>query len=721
MIRNNNKKIRWLGLTLVISIVFQFFQLTGVSYVYADDKNTSELENSKDKGNKDLYYSFPYLEDDTCKTENFEKDYEKALSENRDLYIKDYKNILNTNIKDYSPKLEEDINYEKVSLGGKVWHDKNGDGIQDNDEELLKGVEVILLNESGQEIAKTKTDIFGRYVFKDLDEGNYRIKVDKNNKYEMITDYKTNSNSNIDNDFNKEGITHLITASKGMKNYSIDAGLTNSVTINSYVWNDINWNGKLDDGENGIKNIIVELYKNGKLISEKRTDSDGRYIFKGIMPGKYNLRFIDETESYLPTLNKRENRINNNWETSNFTLLSGDSEDNLDIALHRAKVISRVWEDKNSNGIKDLNEKGISGVKVNLFTEDGNLVKTTRTNSEGIYEFMDLMPGEYYVKVIKPEKYSDFSPQNNELTDGNSVDKSGKSKLINVEKGKFYDNLNVGMLFKGEITTCVWEDKNFNGVKDSNEQSIAGVKVKLLDSEGNIAKDIFGREVITKTTDEDGKVKFNNLEDGKYKVSVSLPNKYNNFTKQNARLNTDYSNVNTGGFSENIVINSDRRSENVNVGLVRTGTIGSIVWNDKNKDGKKNSDEKGIPDVKVFLCDSHGKLLYFTKTDNNGHYKFENLEPGNYYTVFEVPDNYDITNRENKNIKNYKSRDISLSSGEYDDSISLGLHENNVKKGDVTDLPKTSLDVENYIVKGVVMVILGSIIYLLTRRRLKLQ
>lgn len=719
MIRNNNKKIRWLGLTLAISMVFQFIQLTGVSYVYADD-NKTELEINKQDTSKDLYYSFPYLEDNACKTESFEKDYERALSENRDLYIKEYKNILDNNIKNYSPKLDENVEYEKASLGGKVWHDTNGNGIQDDSEQLVPGVEIFILNRNGQEVAKTKTDIFGRYVFKDLDEGSYRIKISKDSKYKMITDYKTGDDLNLDNDFNKEGITNIINVTKGMKNYSIDAGLTNPITINSYVWNDINWNGKFDDGEGGIKNIIVQLYKDGKLISTNRTDINGHYSFKEIMPGKYNLRFIDETKAYLPTINKRENKINNNWETSSFTLLSGEVKNDLDVALHKAKIKSRVWEDKNSNGIKDLKEKGISDVKINLFSKDGNFIKSTKTNSEGIYEFSDLMPGTYFIKAIKPDKYSDFSPKNRELTDGNSVDKSGTSNLINIEKGKYYDNLNVGMLFKGEINAYVWEDKNFNGIKDDDEFGIPKVKVKLVDSDGNIAKDIFGKEVYIKTTDEEGKVKFNNLQDGKYKINVTLPDNYNNFTKQKSNLNSKYSNVNTSGFSENIELNSDRRRVTINAGLVRTGSIGSIVWNDKNKNGKKDDNENGIPNINVFLCDSDGKLLFLTKTDDNGIYNFKNLEPGNYYTVFEVPDNYNIVNKENENIKSYKSRTIKLKSGEHDNTVSLALYENNIKKADVTDLPKTSLDIEKYIVTGIIMVILGSIICLITRR-IKLQ
>ncbi|WP_187396393.1 SdrD B-like domain-containing protein, partial [Staphylococcus aureus] len=50
--------------------------------------------------------------------------------------------------------------------------------------------------------------------------------------------------------------------------------------------------------------------------------------------------------------------------------------------------------------------------------------------------------------------------------------------------------------------------------------------------------------------------------------------------------------------------------------------LGDYVWEDTNKDGKQDADEKGIKGVYVILKDSNGKELDRTTTDENGKYQF---------------------------------------------------------------------------------------------------
>ncbi|WP_188363439.1 SdrD B-like domain-containing protein, partial [Staphylococcus aureus] len=56
--------------------------------------------------------------------------------------------------------------------------------------------------------------------------------------------------------------------------------------------------------------------------------------------------------------------------------------------------------------------------------------------------------------------------------------------------------------------------------------------------------------------------------------------------------------------------------------------LGNYVWEDTNKDGKQDSTEKGIKDVKVTLLNEKGEVIGTTKTDENGKYRFDNLDSG---------------------------------------------------------------------------------------------
>ena len=58
----------------------------------------------------------------------------------------------------------------------------------------------------------------------------------------------------------------------------------------------------------------------------------------------------------------------------------------------------------------------------------------------------------------------------------------------------------------------------------------------------------------------------------------------------------------------------------------KTYSLGDYVWEDTNKDGIQDSDEKGIAGVTVTLKDSDGNVLKTTTTDESGKYKFTRLK-----------------------------------------------------------------------------------------------
>ncbi|MBE2147315.1 fibrinogen-binding adhesin SdrG C-terminal domain-containing protein, partial [Staphylococcus argenteus] len=71
--------------------------------------------------------------------------------------------------------------------------------------------------------------------------------------------------------------------------------------------------------------------------------------------------------------------------------------------------------------------------------------------------------------------------------------------------------------------------------------------------------------------------------------------------------------------------------------------LGDYVWEDTNKDGKQDANEKGIKGVYVILKDSNGKELDRTTTDENGKYQFTGLSNGTYSVEFSTPAGYTPT------------------------------------------------------------------------------
>ncbi|MEK4418522.1 SdrD B-like domain-containing protein [Bacillus sp. FSL K6-0268] len=97
-----------------------------------------------------------------------------------------------------------------------------------------------------------------------------------------------------------------------------------------------------------------------------------------------------------------------------------------------------VWEDKNQNGKMDAGESGINNIKMDLFTVNGSLIKSSTTDSQGKYSFGDVADGKYYAKVNVPQNYR-F---------GGSVPyfgSDGLTKYITVTQNNLKD-LNVGLV-----------------------------------------------------------------------------------------------------------------------------------------------------------------------------------------------------------------------------------------------------------------------------------
>lgn len=69
------------------------------------------------------------------------------------------------------------------------------------------------------------------------------------------------------------------------------------------------------------------------------------------------------------------------------------------LQVSAAEIGNTVWHDRNANGVQDIGEEGISGVRVKLY--NGNDVETDKTNSRGRYKFTDLDAGHYTIIVAQ--------------------------------------------------------------------------------------------------------------------------------------------------------------------------------------------------------------------------------------------------------------------------------------------------------------------------------
>ena len=99
------------------------------------------------------------------------------------------------------------------AIGDYTWIDENLDGLQDPDEAILAGVKVELYDKEGNKVAETTTNENGRYMFDELEAGDYQLKFtltpEQAEKYKF-TKQNAGENVGLDSDVDENGWTVMI-------------------------------------------------------------------------------------------------------------------------------------------------------------------------------------------------------------------------------------------------------------------------------------------------------------------------------------------------------------------------------------------------------------------------------------------------------------------------------------------------------------------------------
>ncbi|NCC35899.1 MAG: calcium-binding protein, partial [Chloroflexia bacterium] len=182
----------------------------------------------------------------------------------------------------------------------------------------------------------------------------------------------------------------------------------------------------------------------------------------------------------------------------------------------------------------------------------------------------------------------------------------------------------------------VWQDTNSDGLQTSGEAGFADVTVTLDGRTGA------GATVsLTTTTDATGFYTFTTLAPGTYTVTVTAPEGYV-FTQRNVGNDATRDNdADATGVMSSTILASGQIDLTWDAGLYQRSSLGDRVWDDRNANGVQDEGELGIAGVTVTLYAADGTtVLRATTTDNDGLYRFDELEAGSYIIGFDLPDGF---------------------------------------------------------------------------------
>ncbi|MFR2151229.1 MAG: SdrD B-like domain-containing protein [Christensenellales bacterium] len=116
---------------------------------------------------------------------------------------------------------------EACEIGDTVWLDGNGNGLQDYGEANLAGVDLTLLHADTMiEAARTTSDEYGYYHFRNLRPGSYVLRVEMD-EGDTLTFRFGAPLGEIDSDVDPQtGLSDVIRLQSGERRLNVDIGLT---------------------------------------------------------------------------------------------------------------------------------------------------------------------------------------------------------------------------------------------------------------------------------------------------------------------------------------------------------------------------------------------------------------------------------------------------------------------------------------------------------------
>ena len=398
-------------------------------------------------------------------------------------------------------------------------------------------------------------------------------------------------------------------------NNSAKASITVKHRLAGKVYYDANDSSSYDNGEEGFKDITVELLgADGSVVATTTTDADGNYSFTRLPAGDYTVKVTKA--GAIANLDQTEDPDSTKDNTSGTVTLNADNpvQENINFGYVKKHAISgNVYLDQNRDKTKNTGDLPQGGVTVKLVDASGAVVATTTTDADGNYSFTGLGDGTYTVAVDKTGPLA-----STEQTEDPSGNADSRSQAITFTRNDpDVTNVNFGYAEDYTVSGTVYYDKDRSETLNNGEPGFDGITVNLLDEAG--------ATVATTTTKADGTYSFAKLPAGKYTVKVEPSDL---LKKLEQTEDPDGTKDNTSGV---VQVNHDNTSvTKVNFGYATNYTIKGTVYRDADRSESLEDGEKLYQGVTVDLLDASGNVVATTTTDAKGAYAFTNLEEGTY-------------------------------------------------------------------------------------------
>lgn len=487
----------------------------------------------------------------------------------------------------------------------------------------LTGVSVVLLDENKQPVSEhtvATTDAMGRFSLKGALPGNYYL------AYALPEGAKFSQPLMEETTFVSELIS--VKASDELTQAPLYAVLTASIKGQAFV--DNNFDGAFDSLDSPLPLVSMDIInQRTDEVYTVKSDETGAYHLTGIRPGSYSVLVtlpdhyaIDaNAKSLVPASIEGES-------TAPLTLQMGQKvEDTLIPALIPLTIKGSAFYDNDLSLTRGEVDTPYQ-TKINLMHLRTQSTFSLETDGNGNFESAPAFPGAYQVSLTLPGDHVLTAPEATGSQEG----------LFQAQVNLTQDNpsLELAVVQFGRFEGAVWN-------MDGSQKDIGGLEVSLLKEDGSV--------LATAQTGTDGKFAFLRLYPKNYRLSVTLKEGYRFARELDTQVRpsvilSDLVGLETAtGQSELIPLLMGEKKTAQDIGMGSMGKLGDFAWLDLDADGMQDKDEPGIPGLSIKLY-QYGHLTAQAVTDPYGRYLFENLFPGSYTLIVDMPAEIKPTKRQ---------------------------------------------------------------------------
>ncbi len=473
-----------------------------------------------------------------------------------------------------------------------------------------------------------------------------------------------------------------------------------SGTLSVRVYLDADRDG-IDDGapnDTAIAGQQVAVYSiDDRLVAQTFTDNGGLAVFNNLPLGEYRVEVSAPANAVVSVpgvaftnpglVFRKALTLGAPTATAAVGLRSLSGGVDSGAPLGRRTLDTRVWDDRDSDGVQDADEPGLSGLTVQLFNVSGTATLTATEAPDGRYIFLDAQITESNTIRVTAGLSSTYGLTQQDVavnavdqrdSDGSLADlpivQASAFGPLPAFQGVNDDSIDIG-LTQAAVSGFVFRDVNANGSFNTGADArLDGITVELLDGGGT--------PVFTTTTRTElgsggasGVYRFTGVPTGTYTLRIpsaefqsgaalfgaaNSPNAAggDQGSPDGVIPATPATAVISGPFTldlSDVAAGSNTRT-NGHFGFFK-GSVGDFVWYDINRDGSTSGETAlGQNGIRVFVDDGRGggiagngirETSELSATTSNdplsglaGFYRFDDLPLGLTTTVVLDPANF---------------------------------------------------------------------------------